>query len=155
MVIRLRPCTNLVHPPRPPHRPGAYSKVMPSAVGAVVLLSGSKLASAATRSSSCPVNLAGRHERICFGAMIGMAQYGGMRSKFAFKNMTISTQYVSIRLRFGGRRLPQALKSHPTCAAEAWFPKTCCATGARLGYVCVPWLAHQASTAFGSSFIFL
>ena len=51
------------HSPRPCH----------TAVGAAVLFRRLKVASAATRSSSCPVNRAGRPERISFGAINGMA----------------------------------------------------------------------------------
>ena len=75
------------HSPRPCH----------TAVGAAVLFRRLKVASAATRSSSCPVNRAGRPERILFGEIIGMAPYAGECSELALRSITISTQYVSKR----------------------------------------------------------
>ena len=55
--------------------------------------------------------------QISFAAIIGMSPHSGMCSKLALRNITISTQYASMRLRLGTSRLPQALKSPSICAA--------------------------------------
>ncbi|CAB1110972.1 unnamed protein product [Ectocarpus sp. CCAP 1310/34] len=82
---------------------------------------------------------------------MGMTPYAGMLSKFALGNITISNPYVSVRLRFEVMRVPQPLKSRSICAAEAWFPNTCWATGARVGNWFLPLVAHQPSTSLGCS----